>query len=216
MKNKNQTEASREAETFSPQLMRAAFVDVQNRSDWKAPINSVCCVVNQELTRQAVIFFTGTEPTFEEMTPAEQATQFSGRRVRVKAAGYRNGPCGDTGLEILPTVAGATSSKKIEALAYDAGFENVGTEDLDPALVPDVDENWEIWNRGWKLGRADAQEEATQIIGGIINDLEWLNEMPDGDWIDGHGDTQNKAERVQHQVNKLRELVGFPFGKQSN
>ena len=50
--------------------------------------------------------------------------------------------------------------KKIESLAYDDGFENVGTEDLDPALVPDVDENWEIWNRAWLRGRADAKEEA--------------------------------------------------------
>jgi len=59
-----------------------------------------------------------------------------------------------------------------------------------------------------------ADETQIQIIGGIINDLEWLNEMPDGDWVDGHGDTQNKAESVQRTINKLRELVGCKVRKE--
>ena len=54
-----------------------------------------------------------------------------------------------------------------------------------------------------------ADETQIDIISGIINNLEWLNEMPDGDWIDGHGDTHNKAESMQRTINNLRELVGF-------
>tara|TARA_R110002020_G_scaffold22764_1_gene76534 strand:- start:123 stop:320 length:198 start_codon:yes stop_codon:yes gene_type:complete len=54
------------------------------------------------------------------------------------------------------------------------------------------------------------QEYVSVIIGGIIQDLEWLNEQPDGDWYDGHGDLKNKAFEVQRTVNKLREFAGFP------
>tara|TARA_R110002051_G_scaffold209886_2_gene275640 strand:- start:20 stop:280 length:261 start_codon:yes stop_codon:yes gene_type:complete len=83
---KETQEASRKAETFSSQLMRAAFEAVQNSQDWRAPIYATICAANKELTRQAVIHFTGTVPTFKAR-PC--------KLLRVTAAGYRNGPCGD-------------------------------------------------------------------------------------------------------------------------
>ena len=74
------------AETFSQPLLRAAFEAVQNKADWRGPIAATVAPVNKELTRQAVIWFTGTEPTFEalEGVPA----------LVVRSEGYRNGPCG--------------------------------------------------------------------------------------------------------------------------
>ena len=66
--------------------MRAAFESVQNPSDWRAPIAATIKPVNQELTRQAIIWFTGTEPTFEKLSDVDF--------LLVRAAGYRNGPCG--------------------------------------------------------------------------------------------------------------------------
>ena len=79
-------EASQPAETFSLPLMRAAFEDVQNKEDWRAPIAATCHAVNKELTRHAVIWFTGTVPTFEALDGCALLV--------VRATGYRNGPCG--------------------------------------------------------------------------------------------------------------------------
>lgn len=55
------------------------------------------------------------------------------------------------------------TEKEIDALAYNAGFENAGTPDLDPSIVPDKGNNWETWNRAWARGRADAQEDSRNI-----------------------------------------------------
>ncbi len=82
----NPKEASLKAENFSLPLMRAAFEDVQNSEDWKAPIFATISAANKELTRQAVIHFTGTVPTFKARPCG---------LLRVRAAGYRSGPCGD-------------------------------------------------------------------------------------------------------------------------
>ena len=89
-------EASQKAESFSLNLLRAAFEAVQNESDWRAPIDATIKVVNQELTREAVIWFTGCVPV---ITPVERYDASSGTYrsdvwVRVTAAGYRQGPCG--------------------------------------------------------------------------------------------------------------------------
>ncbi len=81
------------SKTFSLPLMRAAFEDVQNPQDWREPISATISAVNQELTRQAVIWFTGTEPTFEPIAKRSMAT--GAKLVRVTATGYRMGPCGD-------------------------------------------------------------------------------------------------------------------------
>ena len=67
------------------------FKLVQNPDDWKAEIDTeieydhpdICG--DLKVVREAVIFFTGTEPTFFiKAFP----------KCRVLALGYRNGPCG--------------------------------------------------------------------------------------------------------------------------
>jgi hypothetical protein len=64
-----------------------AFDAVANRANWKNPIDAVVSLdsYTMAMVREAVVFFTGSVPTFELMT----GTTTSGMgRYRVKAAGY--------------------------------------------------------------------------------------------------------------------------------
>lgn len=68
-------------ERFHIQSLREAFSQVASRSNWKAPIAWIIEGKDQALVEEAIIFFTGSVPTF---TKAEGNT---GRLV-VKAEGY--------------------------------------------------------------------------------------------------------------------------------
>lgn len=71
------------------ELYRAAFNQVCNKEDWKAPID---CVVPYDLANlymQAIEFMTGVRPD-GEMQPLGR-----GQMYRLTCCGYRNGPCGD-------------------------------------------------------------------------------------------------------------------------
>lgn len=70
-------------ERFHIQSLRRAFSEVQDRSNWKNPIAWIIEGKDQHLVEEAIIFFTGSVPTFVK---AEGNT---GRLV-VKAEGYYN------------------------------------------------------------------------------------------------------------------------------
>ena len=67
--------------------LAAAFDRVRDPRDWKAPIRAVIPVVERPLVEKAVLWFTETEPRFEE-APGEID------RLIVVAPGYRLGPAG--------------------------------------------------------------------------------------------------------------------------
>jgi len=65
--------------------LTAAFEVVCEPGDWRAPIDAVIPPGNSlPLIAEAIIHFTGTVPRFFRV----------GTTYRVKAAGYREGPCG--------------------------------------------------------------------------------------------------------------------------
>jgi len=72
---------------YSQEQLDAAFKTVQAKAHWKDPIRSKCKASEVSLITQAIIHFTGTVPTFGQ--PNKDGI------VTVRAAGYRNGPCGD-------------------------------------------------------------------------------------------------------------------------
>ena len=62
--------------------LRAAFTSVANPENWKLPINAIVPVeTNREEMTEAVIFFTGSVPTFSPFGPQKGM-------VHVAAAGY--------------------------------------------------------------------------------------------------------------------------------
>lgn len=67
-------------------LYREAFDHVCDPQDWKAPIDALVPRTLVNLYAQAVEFMTGTAPTVELASGTEL--------VRIRAAGYRSGPCG--------------------------------------------------------------------------------------------------------------------------
>ena len=67
--------------------LAAAFDRVRNARDWKAPIQAVIPAQQRPLVEKAVLWFTETEPRFEEI-PGESD------RLIVVAPGYRLGPAG--------------------------------------------------------------------------------------------------------------------------
>ena len=67
--------------------LASAFDRVRDPRDWKAPIRAVIPVVERRIMEKAVLWFTETEPRFEEI-PGES------ERLIVVAPGYRLGPAG--------------------------------------------------------------------------------------------------------------------------
>lgn len=67
--------------------LASAFDRVRDPHDWKAPIRAVIPVVERPIVEKAVLWFTETEPRFEEV-PGESD------RLLVVAPGYRLGPAG--------------------------------------------------------------------------------------------------------------------------
>lgn len=58
--------------------LSAAFKKVQNSENWKLPIYSSIDIRDQEIVKNAIIFFTGSVPTFHWVCG----------KTMVKAAGY--------------------------------------------------------------------------------------------------------------------------------
>jgi hypothetical protein len=60
--------------------LTAAFNLVANRKNWKMPVNkTVAATANREEISEAVVYFTGSVPSFEPLPNG---------RVRVRARGY--------------------------------------------------------------------------------------------------------------------------------
>lgn len=74
---------------YTQQELSAAFQRVQNRRNWKKPVDAVIIIENDEemrLITQAVIHFTGSVPSFVEVdTPWRTDGK---QRYRVTADGY--------------------------------------------------------------------------------------------------------------------------------
>ncbi len=81
--------SSLEGDLIRKAVYLSAFNMVQNRQDWKGPIDASIdadlCEVSEEVISDAVVFFTATVPTI---------THENGKLI-VKAIGYRKGPAGD-------------------------------------------------------------------------------------------------------------------------
>ena len=80
----NQQIASRHG--FTRGQLKEAFEKVQNKEDWKDEVMGYCSAKDKILIREAVVFFTATEPRF---------TKIGRNSWRVYAPGYRLGPAGD-------------------------------------------------------------------------------------------------------------------------
>jgi len=70
---------------YSRADLREAFEAVEDPSNWKMPIDAAIPAWAEDITREAVIFFAGCVPTFEEINPKARR---SVRRLRVRAVGY--------------------------------------------------------------------------------------------------------------------------------
>lgn len=71
---------------FTQEQLEAGFKLVQPETHWKDRINAVIEAKDEALVYESVIHFTATVPSFSPV---------KGNKLRVKADGYRMGPCGD-------------------------------------------------------------------------------------------------------------------------
>jgi hypothetical protein len=67
--------------------LEAVFNKLCDPHDWKAPIDCTCRPEDVNLVREAVVYFTATEPAFSTIEGANV--------LQVRALGYRQGPAGD-------------------------------------------------------------------------------------------------------------------------
>jgi len=80
---------------FGHEALQAAFERVRDPNDWKAPINFVGYMTDDQIrvTRAAIIYFTATVP---EITTLRMTGLVEGEKtVEIRAVGYRMGPAGD-------------------------------------------------------------------------------------------------------------------------
>ncbi len=59
--------------------LRVAFDQVQNKDNWKSPVDAMILTKNVKITEAAIIHYTGSVATF---------TRIDGNNTRVRAAGY--------------------------------------------------------------------------------------------------------------------------------
>lgn len=70
--------------TYNQDQLKQAFEAVQNKDDWKEPIDAYITANDIEVTREAVVHFTATEAKIEYDAVMGM--------YHVTAKGYRNGP----------------------------------------------------------------------------------------------------------------------------
>lgn len=70
---------------FSKKQLEDAFDFVANRDDWRGPINAVIPAEKQEVTAEAILFYTATTAKF---------SPYAKDLLRCESIGYRNGPAG--------------------------------------------------------------------------------------------------------------------------
>lgn len=64
---------------YTREQLLEAFTKVENKSNWKLPIDAVIQEEDMVVTSEAIIYFAGCKPTFELI---------NGGRIRCKAVGY--------------------------------------------------------------------------------------------------------------------------------
>lgn len=64
---------------YTREQLQAAFDKVCDKTNWKNPINAECSRDEVEVTKSAIIFFTGSIPTYQSISDS---------RLKVTAAGY--------------------------------------------------------------------------------------------------------------------------------
>jgi len=70
---------------FSRAELKEAFEMVQDPTNWKNPIDAAIPAYMKDAVEEAVIFYAGCRPTFEEVNKRARRSM---RRLRVKAVGY--------------------------------------------------------------------------------------------------------------------------------
>ena len=80
-----------EQQTDRIEQFRKAFEKVQDRRDWKAPIETVVPLAEADLTLDAIEFYTATRGRLVKLEYLPDGRM----GVLLKADGYRAGPAGD-------------------------------------------------------------------------------------------------------------------------
>lgn len=65
--------------SYTREQLHEAFTKVENKSNWKLPIDAVIQEDEIDITTEAIIYFAGCKPTFELI---------NGGRFRCQAVGY--------------------------------------------------------------------------------------------------------------------------------
>jgi hypothetical protein len=71
--------------------LKTWFDMVADKKNWKMPVDAVVPLKDFDdmmLLREAIVFYTGSNPSFESMGPGQTFTMSERHRFRVKAAGY--------------------------------------------------------------------------------------------------------------------------------
>lgn len=72
----------------------SVFDSVSNPLDWRAEICAWIKPGDYDLTRDSVLYFTGSDLEIKETHKTSHSAAKLGRTMLVWSAGYRNGPCG--------------------------------------------------------------------------------------------------------------------------
>ena len=75
-----------DGEAVAAELYRAAFSLVENKVDWKAPINTTISLWDLRFQVEVIV------DAVEFMTATKAVATFQGDRVLIQAPGYRSGP----------------------------------------------------------------------------------------------------------------------------
>ena len=86
---KRKTEIEQRREQFT-----SVFDSVADPLDWRAEICAWIKPGDYDLTRDSVLYFTGSDLEIKEKHKTNHSAAKLGRTMLVWSAGYRNGPCG--------------------------------------------------------------------------------------------------------------------------
>ena len=86
---KRKTEIEQRREQFT-----SVFDSVADPLDWRSEICAWIKPGDYDLTRDSVLYFTGSDLEIKEKHKTNHSAAKLGRTMLVWSAGYRNGPCG--------------------------------------------------------------------------------------------------------------------------
>lgn len=77
-------------------ILRAAFNQICDPNDWKAPIDALVPAAGFKIYQDAIQFMTATHPTIHERDADGKRFYLNRQQAfRITSEGYRNGPAGD-------------------------------------------------------------------------------------------------------------------------